>query len=90
MENLERYYDAKVQAGSSKITPQSQAVHFGSKSMARAAVSDSDSAELPHIPLVESAPGGFQLFQCMRMMMITTPASWGRTIICELQPVWPL
>ncbi len=43
MENLERYYDAKVQAGGSKITTQSQVVHFGSKSMACAAISDSDS-----------------------------------------------
>jgi hypothetical protein len=51
MENLERNYDAKVQAGSSKITPQSQAVHFGSKSMARAAVSDSDSVGTTTHPL---------------------------------------
>jgi hypothetical protein len=51
MENLERYYDAKVQAGSSKITPQSQAVHIGSKSMARAAVSDSDSVGIAAHPL---------------------------------------
>ncbi len=43
MENLERYYDAKVQAGGSKITTQSQAVHFGFKSMVRAAISDLDS-----------------------------------------------
>jgi hypothetical protein len=87
MENLERYYDAKVQAGGSKITTQSQAVHFGSKSMARAAISDSDSVEPLCISLVELAPGGFHLHQCMRMMMITTSVSWGRTVICELQPV---
>jgi hypothetical protein len=42
MENLECYYDAKVQAGGSKITTQYQAVEFGSKSMARAAISDLD------------------------------------------------
>ena len=51
IENLERYYDAKVQTGSSKITPQSQVVHIGSKSMARAAVSDSDSVHIAAHPL---------------------------------------
>jgi hypothetical protein len=41
IKNLERYYDAKVQAqGSRKI--QNSAVHFGSVSMARDAVSDVD------------------------------------------------
>jgi hypothetical protein len=50
IENLERYYDAKVQAGGSKMTTQTPAVHFGTKSAARAAVSDSgnvDSAMYP-------------------------------------------
>jgi hypothetical protein len=51
MENLERYYDAKEQAGSSKTTPQTQAVHFGSKLMARAAVSDSDDISTATHPL---------------------------------------
>jgi hypothetical protein len=54
MENLKRYYDAKVQAGSSKTTPQTQAVHFGSKSMVRAAVSDLDDISTTTHPL-----GGF-------------------------------
>ena len=54
IENLERYYDAKVQAGSLKTTPQTQAVHFGSKPMARAAVSDSDNISTATHPL-----GGF-------------------------------
>jgi hypothetical protein len=56
MENLKHYYDAKVQAGSSKTTPQTQAVHFGSKSMAHAAVSDSDDISTATHPL-----GGFGL-----------------------------
>jgi hypothetical protein len=54
MENLERYYDAKVQAGSLKTTPQTRAVHFGSKLMARAAVSDLDDISTATHPL-----GGF-------------------------------
>ncbi len=54
MENLERYYNVKVQAGSLKTMPQTQAVHFGSKSMARAAVSDSDNISTTTHPL-----GGF-------------------------------
>jgi hypothetical protein len=43
MENLERYYDGKVQAGGLKIMIHCQVVHFGSKSMAHAAISDLDS-----------------------------------------------
>ncbi len=54
MENLECYYDAKVQAGNSKTTPQTQAVHFGSKSTARAAISDLDDISTAAHPL-----GGF-------------------------------
>ncbi len=56
MENLKHYHDAKVQAGSLKTMPQTQAVHFGSKLMARAAVSDSDDISTATHPL-----GGFGL-----------------------------
>ena len=45
IENLERYYDAKVQAGSSNVTTKNLAVHFGTKSAARIAVSDSGSVD---------------------------------------------
>ncbi len=40
---LERYYEAKVQAGSLRMHPGEPAVHFGTKSAARAALIDSDS-----------------------------------------------
>ena len=43
IKNLERYYEAKVQAGSSKTIPQNLAVHFGSKSVAPPATCDKDS-----------------------------------------------
>ena len=42
IENLERYYNAKVQAGSSKIIPQNLTVHFGSKLVAPPASCDKD------------------------------------------------
>ena len=35
IENLEHYYNAKVQAGGSTIIPHNLAVHFGSKSVAQ-------------------------------------------------------
>jgi hypothetical protein len=41
--NLERYYEAKVQAGSSVGNIGKLAVHFGTKSAANAAIIDSDS-----------------------------------------------
>ena len=41
--NLERYYEAKVQAGSSVGNIGKLAVHFGTKSAATAAIIDSDS-----------------------------------------------
>ena len=40
---LKRYYEAKVQVGSSSMCPGEPAVHFGTKSAARAALIDSDS-----------------------------------------------
>jgi hypothetical protein len=43
IKNLERYYNAKVQAGGSKIIPQNLTVHFGSKSVAPPASCDEDS-----------------------------------------------
>ena len=43
IESLERFYDAKVQPGGSQTMHQNQAVHFGSKSAAHAAVSESGS-----------------------------------------------
>jgi len=43
IESLERYYDTKVQASGSQTMHQNQAVHFGSKSAAHAAVSESGS-----------------------------------------------
>ena len=42
IENLERYYEAKVQAVGSKIIPQNLTVHFGSKSVAPHATCDKD------------------------------------------------
>ncbi len=36
--HLERYYEAKVQASSSSMCPGEPAVHFGTKSAARAAL----------------------------------------------------
>jgi hypothetical protein len=45
IENLERYCDAKVQAGSSSSSTIHLAVHFGTKSAARPAVIDSCSVE---------------------------------------------
>ena len=42
IENLERFHEAKVQAGGSKIIPQNLAVHFGSKSVAPPATCDKD------------------------------------------------
>jgi hypothetical protein len=50
IENLERYYDAKVQAGGSRMTTQTPAVHFGTKSAACAAVSDSGSVDSAMYP----------------------------------------
>ncbi len=49
IENLERYYYAKVQAQGSR-TNQNSAVHFGSKSAARDAVSDVDSVATAPTP----------------------------------------
>jgi hypothetical protein len=46
IENLECYYDAKVLGQGSLVTKNS-AVHFGSGSVARDAVSDKDSVETP-------------------------------------------
>ena len=40
--NLKRYYEAKVQAGSSRMRFGEPVVHFGTKSAARAALIDSD------------------------------------------------
>jgi hypothetical protein len=45
IENLERCYDAKVQAGSSILSTIHSAVHFGTKSAARPAVIDSCSVD---------------------------------------------
>jgi hypothetical protein len=50
IKNLERYYDAKVQAGGSKITTKNLAVHFGTRSAARVAVSDSGSVDSTKYP----------------------------------------
>jgi hypothetical protein len=50
IENLECYYDAKVQAGGSKMMTQTPAVLFGTKSAARAAVSDSGSVDSAMYP----------------------------------------
>ena len=41
--HLERYYEAKVQAGSLRMHPREPVVHFGTKSAARATLIDSDS-----------------------------------------------
>ncbi len=49
IENTERYYNAKVQAQGSR-TIQKSAVHFGSKSAARDAVSDMDSVATAPTP----------------------------------------
>jgi hypothetical protein len=46
IENLERYYDAKV-LGQGLLVTKNSAVHFGSASVARDAVSDNDSIETP-------------------------------------------
>ncbi len=43
IEHLECYYEAKVQASSSNGQINNSAVHFGSKSTARAVIIDSDS-----------------------------------------------
>jgi hypothetical protein len=40
IENLERYYDAKVQAGSSRSSNIQSTIHFGTKSAARPAIID--------------------------------------------------
>jgi hypothetical protein len=53
IEHFERYYDAKVQASGSSISTQNLAVHFGSRSMARTASSDSD-----HVSCAIYPPGG--------------------------------
>jgi hypothetical protein len=45
IEHLERYYDAKVQAGSSSSSTTHSGVHFGSRSAARPAVIDSCSVD---------------------------------------------
>jgi hypothetical protein len=45
IENLERYYDAKVQAGGSRSSNFQLAVHLGTKSVARPAVIDSCSMD---------------------------------------------
>ena len=42
IENLERFYIAKVQAGGSKIIPQNLTVNFGSKSVAPPATCEKD------------------------------------------------
>jgi hypothetical protein len=49
IENLERYYDTKVLGQGSRIS-KTNAVHFGSASAARDAVSDTDSVETALIP----------------------------------------
>jgi hypothetical protein len=46
IENLERYYYAKVQAGGLRSPNNHLAVHFGTRSAARLAVIDSGSKEL--------------------------------------------
>jgi hypothetical protein len=46
IKNLERYYDAKVQAGGSRSSNIQSAVHFGTKSAACPAVIDSCSVDL--------------------------------------------
>jgi hypothetical protein len=46
IENLERYYNAKVQAGSSSSSTIHSAVHFGTKSAACPAVIESCSVDL--------------------------------------------
>ncbi len=48
--NLERYYEAKVVAGSLSVDKTSQSVHFGTKSTARAAGIDAVSIETEHSP----------------------------------------
>jgi hypothetical protein len=45
IENLEHYYNAKVQAGGSRSSNIQSAVHFGTKSAARPAVIDSCSVD---------------------------------------------
>ena len=42
IENLERFYEAKVQAGGSKIIPKSLKVNFGSESVAFPSTCDKD------------------------------------------------
>jgi hypothetical protein len=42
VENLKRYYEAKVLAGGSMMTPKALAMHFGSRSAVRAMVSNHD------------------------------------------------
>jgi hypothetical protein len=56
IENIERYYNAKVTAGSSAspISSNFQSVHFGTSSPARAAVSDLDSLETTDFPAAGS------------------------------------
>jgi hypothetical protein len=49
IEKLERYYNAKVLGQGSRIS-KTNAVHFGSASAARDAVSDTDSVETASIP----------------------------------------
>ncbi len=46
IENLERYYDAKVQAGGSRSSNIQSAVHFDNKSAGRLAVIDLCSVDL--------------------------------------------
>jgi hypothetical protein len=45
IENLERYYYAKVQAGGSRSSDNHSVVHFGTRSAARPAVIDSGSMD---------------------------------------------
>jgi hypothetical protein len=43
IKNLERYYNAKVMAGSTKVNQSNLSIHFGTKSPVRTAVVDNNS-----------------------------------------------
>jgi hypothetical protein len=85
IENLERYYDAKVQASGSRSSNIQSAVHFGTKSAARPAIIDSCS--IVSASYHSSHIGECHFLQCILMTTIFSPLSWGKTVISELQPV---
>jgi len=77
---LERYIEAKVQARGSRGNLTEPAVHFGTKSAAHAVLIDFIS--MPRVGPID----GCHPHQSRRTMMITM-RSYGRTGLCELQPM---